>query len=83
MRSMNKDETLSLYRLEKNCPAIIVELTAGNKSSKRLADLGLTPKTEIKVLRKTLFCGPLEIEARGTKIVLGKGLATKILVKKL
>ena len=45
---------------------------------KRLADLGLTPGTEFKVLRKIKPYGPIELEVRGSNIALGRGIALKI-----
>ncbi|CAL7962448.1 ferrous iron transport protein A [Gammaproteobacteria bacterium] len=81
--SMMKENVITLSALEKNHEAIIVAVTAGHKAAKRLADLGLTPNTTIKILRRTLFCGPMEIQARGSKLILGKGVTTKILVRKL
>ena len=80
---MTKEDTISLSNLEKNQLAVIVAITAGHKSAKRLADMGLTPNTKIQILRKTLFCGPIEIKARESHLILGKGLTKKILVKKL
>lgn len=59
---------------------VILSILAGRGASKRLADLGLTPGTEIRVLEKALW-GPVEIEARGSKLAIGRGLASKILVK--
>ena len=72
---------ISLYDLEKNMEASITTVHASPKTVKRLADLGLTPNTSIKIVRKTLFCGPLEVQARGLNIALGKGIATKIFVR--
>ncbi|EKE01432.1 MAG: hypothetical protein ACD_21C00132G0003 [uncultured bacterium] len=77
-----KNET-SLVSLEKDQHATIVSIAAGHKATKRLADLGLTPNTPIKVLRKAGAHGPIEIKLRGSSLVLGKGIVSKILVKKL
>jgi len=48
---------------------------------RRLAEMGLTPNTEVKVLRRSLFHGPIEVEVRGVSLALGYGLASKVLVK--
>ncbi len=79
---MTKKNAISLCDLEKDQNALIVAIIAGHKSAKRLADLGLTPNTPIKILRKTIFCGPMEVQVRGMNLVLGKGVAAKVLVKK-
>jgi Fe2+ transport system protein FeoA len=80
---MDEKKSISLIDLEKNKNAVIISIDSGWQSAKRLADLGLTPNTPIKILRKTLFLGPIEIEARGCKLALGRGVASKILVKEL
>jgi Fe2+ transport system protein FeoA len=47
---------------------------------KRLADLGLTPGTQISLLKKGLLRGPVEILVKNSRLVLGRGVAEKILV---
>jgi len=73
---------LSLLQVKEQEEVIIVSVAGGQMATKRLADLGLTPGTQIKILRKTFF-GPLEIEAKGSRLVIGRGLAAKILVRPL
>jgi len=48
---------------------------------RRLAEMGLTPNTEVKVVRRGLFRGPIEVEVRGVSLALGYGLASKVLVR--
>ncbi len=74
------EKNKSLIELEDGQVATIVSITGGKMLIKRLADLGLTNGTEIKVLRRTLFAGPVQVEAFGSKLVLGRGLASKIIV---
>lgn len=69
-----------LIDLKEGQKGIIISILGGRKAIKRLADLGLAPQTEIKILRKALR-GPIEIEVRGSRLVLGRGLASKIVVK--
>ena len=80
---MNKENLINLCSLEQGKKASIVQIDAGSKATKRLVDLGLTPDTEIEIIRKTLFCGPMEVKVRGSSLVLGKQIAEKILVKQL
>jgi Fe2+ transport system protein FeoA len=80
---MKEKNEMPLIKLGKNCPAVIITINAGSKAIKRLADLGITPNTHIKILRKAGAHGPIEIHARGSNLVLGKGIVSKILVKKL
>ena len=79
MASGNKK--MSLTELEDNQTGIIVTILGGEKAAKRLADLGLTPGTEITVTSRTLFSGPVRIDVFGSKLVLGRGLASKIMVE--
>lgn len=72
-------EIISLAKLPKDQAATITKVTAESKSAKRLADLGLTPGTTIKVVRKTLV-GTVEIKVKGANLVLSKNLATKIMI---
>ena len=80
---MPQNHIITLCNLEKGVKATIVEIIADNKATKRLADLGLTPNTPITIIRKTMFCGPMEVQVRGANIALGKGVAAKVLVKPL
>jgi Fe2+ transport system protein FeoA len=61
--------------------AIIVSILGGKMLTKRLADLGLRQGIEITVIRRTLFSGPVQIEFCGSRLVLGRGLASKIIVE--
>ncbi|PJA37685.1 ferrous iron transport protein A [candidate division WWE3 bacterium CG_4_8_14_3_um_filter_42_11] len=78
---ISKVKTTSLMELKEGQKAIIVTIAAGFKATKRLSDLGLVPETEVKILQKTLVSGPIEVEARGSKLAIGRGLASKVLVK--
>lgn len=80
---MIKESLVSLTALEKHQYANIAAIITKHRITKRLADLGLTPNTIVKVIRKTLFSGTIEINLRGSNLILGKGVAAKILVTKL
>ena len=47
---------------------------------KRLTDLGLTPGTKITVVKSAPFNGPLEVCVRGSRLAIGRGMASRILV---
>lgn len=59
----------------------IILIRGGRGLIQRLYDMGLTPGTEIKVLRKAPF-GPIEISLRGYNLALGRGVVNRIWVKK-
>ncbi len=47
---------------------------------KRLCDLGLTPGTKVTVVKSAPFNGPLEVSVRGSRLAIGRGMASRILV---
>ena len=59
----------------------IISISAYQKSARRLEDMGLTPGASIKIKRTAPFSGPVEISIRGSSLVLGNGMASKVLVK--
>ena len=48
---------------------------------RRLADMGLTPRTRITVVKSAPFHGPLEVLVRGSRLALGRGVAERIYVE--
>jgi len=71
----------TLADIEDGNTGIIISFLGGRMLTKRLADLGLKEGTEIKVIRSALFSGPIQIEVCGSRLVLGRGLASKIIVE--
>ena len=74
---------MHLTNLQANETAEIVSILGGRNASKRLSDLGLIHGTKIKLLRKAPYGGPIEIQFRGTRLMIGYGLANKIQVKRI
>lgn len=60
---------------------VISFIGGGRMASQRLADLGLTPRTEITVVKSALFHGPLMVCVRGTTLAIGRGLAARVFVR--
>ncbi|MEM3550984.1 MAG: FeoA family protein [Candidatus Bathyarchaeia archaeon] len=52
----------------------------GRGFERRLMDMGLTPGTEVLVVKSAPFHGPLEVSVRGSRLALGRGMAERILV---
>ncbi len=75
-------DNISLTTLKEGQEGKVISIINGRTAEKRLADLGLTPGTLLKVVKKAPLFGPIIIEVRGSKLVLGRGLASKVLVKK-
>jgi Fe2+ transport system protein FeoA len=57
-------------------------INGGQMVKQRLAAMGIIPGQIIEVLRNS-YPGPFVIKAKGTKVVLGRGMADKIFVEKL
>lgn len=47
----------------------------------RLMEMGLTPGTKVTVVKSARFCGPIEILVRDTRVLLGRGMAERVLVE--
>ncbi len=54
----------------------IVNIRAGSKAHRFLADLGIHAGEKIKVIKND--SGPVIIEVKGTRVAIGRGLAAKI-----
>jgi Fe2+ transport system protein FeoA len=59
----------------------VLNVKAGFKAKRRLANLGIVPGTVIKKQREAPFHGPIEIYVKGAKLVIGRGLASRIFVE--
>jgi len=71
---------IPLTDMEDNEIGTIFCLNCGDCCCQRLCDMGLTKGTEVKLLRMVPF-GPVEISVRGTNLVIGRGIASKISVE--
>ncbi len=58
----------------------VAAVRAGWGLQRRLADMGLTPGVQVRVVNSQRP-GPVVIEVRGSRLALGQGLAHKIMVK--
>jgi len=77
------NQDISLTNLNEGERGIVKYTYGGCGVVRRLAEMGLTPGVEVKLLRKGLFRGPVEVEVRGVTLALGYGIAAKIFVKPL
>jgi DtxR family Mn-dependent transcriptional regulator len=60
---------------------IIAFLRGGRRMIQRLSDLGLTPGTEVTLLRKAPLYGPIELSVRRTSLAVGHDIADNIFVE--
>jgi len=59
---------------------IIESISCGKGAKQRLANLGLVPGTEIVKFNSAPFRGPIQVKVKGSSLVIGRGLASKIMV---
>ncbi len=60
---------------------IVLKVNAGQMAKKRLANLGIVPGVNVIKKKAAPFRGPIEINVKGSSLVIGRGLAAKIVVK--
>ncbi len=73
--------TKCLTECKKGEESIVLRVNAGHKAKTRLANLGVVPGAKITKTKNAPFKGPLEIIVKGSSLVIGRGLASKIIVK--
>ncbi|MFX1493195.1 MAG: ferrous iron transport protein A [Promethearchaeota archaeon] len=58
----------------------VLRVNAGYHAKRRLANLGIIPGVQIIKRKAAPFRGPIEITVKGTSLVIGRGLAARIIV---
>ena len=61
---------IPLLALSVGVSATIAEPAPGVEISRRLADLGFVPGTELQIVRRAPFGDPIEVEIRGYRLCL-------------
>ncbi|MGC9517907.1 MAG: FeoA family protein [Methanomicrobiales archaeon] len=59
----------------------IIEVWHGGKFKKKLFELGLYKDSLIKVIKNDIT-GPIIVEVKGSRLIIGRGQAQKIMVEK-
>ncbi len=70
-----------LADLQDGRKGIITGMLGGKHSTKRLADLGLAPGTEVEMISSSFSSGPVQIKVCGSRLVIGRGLASRIFIE--
>ncbi len=76
-----KENLVALSELKAGQSGKISFIRGGHIVLQRLLDMGLTPSTKITLLKAAPFEGPIEISVRGSKLALGRGIASKVFVE--
>ena len=66
-----------LLSLQVGRKGVVGKIVGGRSACKRLNELGLVPGTEIEMVNK-IANGPVMIRVKGSKLALGRGLASKV-----
>jgi DtxR family transcriptional regulator, Mn-dependent transcriptional regulator len=80
-KGRREENLVPLKFLADNQSGKVVFIRGGQQLVKRMLDLGLTPGTELKVIRSAPFKGPVQIEVRGSQLAIGQQIAVKIFVE--
>ena len=76
---MEQKEIKPLSKIRSGEKAKLVTITAGRGLNNRLASMGLVANVEISVVSNS-HPGPFVINVKGSKVMLGRGMANKIMV---
>ena len=75
-----KENLVALSDLKEGQCGRVFFIRGGHNVLQRLLDMGLTPSTSISVIKAAPFEGPVEILVRGSRLALGRGIASKVFV---
>ena len=81
LREKMLNGVVPLTYLNEGQEGIVEGIAGGRGLTFRLYQMGILPKTKVKVLYKGF--GPLVIDVRGSKVAIGYGMADKIFVRPL
>ena len=76
-----KENLVALSELKEGQSGKISFIRGGHSVLQRLLDMGLTPSTKITLIKAAPFEGPIQISVRGSKLALGRGIASKVFVE--
>ena len=71
---------MPLTKVGEGARAILRSVEGGRQLRGRLAALGLLPGTELEVIQNSGH-GPFVVAVRGSRIVIGRGMASRIAVE--
>ena len=69
-----------LSRIDPEIEVTLVDITGGRGIKSKLYGMGLVPGVSLKVLNRNGH-GPLIVGVKGSRLVIGQGMASKIVVK--
>lgn len=76
-----KENLIALSELKTGKTGKIYFIRGGHNVLQRLLDMGLTPGTQLSIIKTAPFEGPVEVLVRGSKLAIGRGIASKVFVE--
>ena len=76
-----KENLVALSELKEGQSGKIHFIRGGHSVLQRLLDMGLTPSTKITLIKSAPFDGPIQILVRGSKLAIGRGIASKVFIE--
>jgi len=73
---------MPLYMIDSGNEVTLKGITRGDRLKKKLQDMGLTIGVKFSVVSNHRN-GPMIVDVRGTRLALGRGIVSKILVEKV
>jgi len=73
----------NLLGMKKGASVVVLALVGGEAFKSRMRAIGIREGEKVKVIAKEPFGGPIVIKAGNTDITLGRGMASKILTKRI
>ncbi len=71
---------MTLAMANKNEKLKILQVGHGEKFKKRLSDMGIYKDAQVRIIRNDIP-GPLILDIKGSRLILGRGQAQKIMVE--
>jgi ferrous iron transport protein A len=78
---MSKKNIVSLAKLDTNQSGKVVEFTAGPGLVRRLEEMGIRVGKKVTKISGMPLRGPVVVQAGGTRIAIGHGMAMKVMVE--
>ena len=82
VKLMTGPQLVSLDKIPSGTSVVVRKMEGGRELATRLAALGLSIGSQVKVLQNRAH-GPLLVLVRDTRVALGRGQALKILVEEI
>ena len=79
---VTEKKAVLLSAVESGTRVKVLQIDAGHGLRSRLTAMGILPNTEITVVKNS-HSGPFVLNVKGSKIVLGRGMAHKIVVTRI